>query len=112
MRFSGETLRRLDGARIATLTLCAGIILTACKHDMNTTITKGLWIANGTNVFEYIPTQLTGEVVNAAPHLTNSSGTLGAPQGVTFDSAGNLWVMDPQATVNGTADTPALVKFS
>ena len=31
---------------------------------------------------------------------------------MTFDSAGNLWVMDPLATVNGTPMTPALVKFS
>ena len=45
------------------------------------------------------------------PHLTISSKTLGAPQGVTFDSAGNLWVMDPAANVNGAA-TPALVEFS
>jgi hypothetical protein len=30
---------------------------------------------------------------------------------VTFDSAGNLWVMDPAANVNGAA-TPALVEFS
>lgn len=113
MRFSGGTLRRFADARVVMLTLSASVILAACKHDMNnTTITKGLWIANGTDVFEYIPTQFTGGVVNAAPHLTNSSDTLGAPQGVTFDSAGNLWVMDPQATVNGTADTPALVKFS
>src|SRR3984957_10075831 len=113
MRFSGKTLCRFGDARAVMLTLCAGVLLAACKHDMNdTTVTKGLWIANGTNVFEYIPAQFTGGVVNIAPHLTNSSGTLGAPQGVTFDSAGNLWVMDPQATVNGTADTPALVKFS
>lgn len=51
----------------------------------------------------------------AVPHLTISSKTLGAPQGVTFDSKGNLWVMDPAAnvTVNGTTTpTPALVEFS
>ena len=47
----------------------------------------------------------------AVPHLTISSKTLGAPQGVTFDSAGNLWVMDPAANVNG-AQSPALVEFS
>jgi hypothetical protein len=39
------------------------------------------------------------------------SGTFGAPQGVTFDSAGNLWVMDPMANVGGNT-TAALVKFS
>jgi hypothetical protein len=94
------------------LALGAGVMLAACKHNSNTTVTKGLWVANGTDVLEYIPSQFTGGVVNMAPHLVNQSGTLGAPQGVTFDSAGNLWVMDPQATVNGKANTPALVKFS
>jgi hypothetical protein len=72
---------------------------------------KGLWIANGTNVLEFIPSQLAGGMSAAAPHLTISSKTLGAPQGVTFDSTGNLWVMDPAANVNG-APTPALVEFS
>lgn len=46
------------------------------------------------------------------PHLTINSGTFAAPQGVTFDANGDLWVMDPQATVNGTANTPALVELS
>jgi hypothetical protein len=112
MRFSGNTWSRHSRTGAALLALGAGVLLAACKHNTNTTVTKGLWIANGTNVLEFIPSQFTGGVVNVAPHLTNSSGTLGAPQGVTFDSAGNLWVMDPQATVNGAKDTPSLVKFS
>ena len=113
MRFQGQTSRRLGDARTVMLTLCVGAMLTACKNDamMNNGITKGLWVANGTDVLEYIPSQFTGGVVAAAPHLTISSGALGTPQGVTFDSAGNLWVMDPGAMVNGTA-TPALVEFS
>jgi hypothetical protein len=72
---------------------------------------KGLWIANGTNVLEYIPSQLAGGMSAAVPHLTISSKTLGAPQGVTFDAKGNLWVMDPAANV-GTAPAPALLEFS
>jgi len=112
MFFSGNTMSRRHRTGAALLAISAGVLLAACKHSSNTTVTKGLWIANGTDVLEYIPSQMTGGVVNMAPHLVNMSGTLGAPQGVTFDSAGNLWVMDPQATVNGKADTPALVKFS
>ena len=77
----------------------------------STSTAKGLWIANGTNVLEYLPSQLAGGMSAAVPHLTISSKTLGAPQGVTFDSAGNLWVMDPAANVNGT-QSPALVEFS
>jgi hypothetical protein len=72
---------------------------------------KGLWIANGTNVMEYVPSQLAGGTSAAAPHLVNSSGVFGAPQGVTFDAHGNLWVMDPAGMVNGVA-TPALFEFS
>lgn len=116
MFFSGKITHRHGRAAATLLVLGAGVLLAACKHDMNSTsnanITKGLWIANGTNVIEYVPAQFTAGVVNAAPHMANNSATFGAPQGVSFDSAGNLWVMDPQATVNGTADTPALVKFT
>jgi hypothetical protein len=112
MRFSGNTWSRHSRTGAALLALGAGVLLVACKHNSNTTVTKGLWVANGANVVEFIPSQFTGGVVNVAPHLANNSGTLGAPQGVTFDSAGNLWVMDPNATVNGVKDTPALVKFT
>jgi len=56
---------------------------------------KGLWIANGTNVLEYVPSQLAGGTSAAPPHLVNSSPVFGAPQGVTFDAHGNLRVMDP-----------------
>ncbi len=113
MRLTGKTLCRIGDARILVLTLCAGVMLTACKNDSTTNsgITKGLWIANGTNVLEFIPAQFTGGVINAAPHFTIGSTALGSPQGVTFDSSGDLWVMDPGAMVNGTA-TPALVEFS
>ncbi len=72
---------------------------------------KGLWIANGTNVLEYVPSQLAGGTSAAPPHLVNSSPVFGSPQGVTFDAHGNLWVMDPKGMVNGFA-TPALFEFS
>ncbi|HEY2400881.1 MAG TPA: hypothetical protein VGI23_11040 [Steroidobacteraceae bacterium] len=87
----------------------AAAVLAACNMGM--VGTKGLWIANGTTVLEYLPKQLGTGTSAAVPHLTLSSGSFGAPQGVTFDSKGNLWVMDPQAMVNG-AQTPALLEFS
>jgi hypothetical protein len=111
MRVSGKTFRPVGPARMALMALCAAALLAACKKDNNTTITKGLWVANGSTVLEYIPSQLTAGVVNAAPKLMITGGAVGMPQGVTFDSSGNLWVMDPGATVNGAA-TPALLKFS
>jgi hypothetical protein len=111
MRVSGKTSRRLGDVRVALLVLCAGLLLTACKHN-NNGMNKGLWVANGTTVLEYIPAQFTAGVVNAAPHLMISGGAVGTPQGVTFDSAGDLWVLDPGATVSGVANTPALLKFT
>jgi hypothetical protein len=111
MYVSGNHFAR-HAARVGLAALCAGVLLTACKHNNSTTITKGLWIANGNDVLEYIPSQLNaGGVMDTVPHLINKSATLGGPQGVTFDSAGNLWVMDPAAVVNGNT-TAALVKFS
>jgi sugar lactone lactonase YvrE len=66
-------------------------------------LNQGLWVANGTNVLEFVPSQLTGGANAAVPHLMNNSSVFGAPQGVTFDGAGNLWVMDA-----GTPGTPAV----
>lgn len=83
----------------------------AAKAVTSPVNTKGLWIANGTNVLEYIPSQLAGGTSAGVPHLTLASAVFGAPQGVTFDANGNLWVMDPQGMVNGTP-TPALFEFS
>ena len=91
------------------------VLLSACKHSSSSTVvmdSKGLWIANGANVVEYIPSQLTAGVAATVPHLAINSAEFGAPQGVTFDSAGNLWVIDPNGTVNGVKGTPALFKFS
>jgi sugar lactone lactonase YvrE len=97
--------------RPATLLGCVLLsgMLFACKHTNNNM--KALWIANANNVIEYLPSQLVAGTSAAAPHRTISSAAIGEPQGVTFDAAGNLWVMDPGAMVNGAA-TPALLKFS
>jgi sugar lactone lactonase YvrE len=100
------------GARVLVCVLLAGSLLAACKHS-NTTMmnTQGLWIANGTDVLEYIPSQLPAGTSAAVPHIMLKSAALGTPQGVTFDKAGNLWVMDPGGKVSG-ATTPALFEFS
>ena len=112
MFFSGNHRIRPGRVRAALLVLATAAVLAACKHHTNATAdTKGLWIANGPNVVEFVPTQLTGGVQNVAPKHSILSGAFGAPQGVTFDSMGNLWVMDPQANVNG-APTAALLKFT
>jgi len=84
---------------------------TTSTHQTAPVNDKGLWIANGTNVLEYLPGQITAGSAATPPHLMLNSGAFGAPQGVTFDTAGNLWVMDPQGMVNG-AQSPALFEFS
>ena len=80
MRVSGKNSRRLGDVRVALLVLCAGVLLTACKHN-NSGMSKGLWVANGTTVLEYIPSQFTSGVVNVAPHLMISGGAVGSPAG-------------------------------
>lgn len=106
---------RSNSAKTLMFVLLGSGVLVACKHNTTTPSPQGLWIANGKNVLEYIPSQLTAGTSAAVPHLAiNAAATgtaIGTPQGVTFDKAGNLWVMDPGATVNGTA-TPALEKFT
>ncbi len=109
MFFSAIT-RSPGRLKAALLAVCAVAPLVACKHN-NTVNNKGLWIANGPNVVEFIPSQLTTATQSGAPHRNISSAAFGAPQGVTFDSMGNLWVMDPNANINGKM-TPALLKFS
>jgi sugar lactone lactonase YvrE len=72
---------------------------------------KGLWVANGTNVVEYNPAQLAGGTAATAPHVSINSEVLGSPQGIAFDPMGNLWVVDTAALIKGTP-TPALYEFS
>ncbi len=99
--------------------LAAGGLLGACllaacgfpSDDGQAVGSKGLWVANGTNVVEYNPAQLGGGTGATAPHVSINSEVFGSPQGVAFDPMGNLWVVDPKAMIKGTP-TPALYEFS
>jgi hypothetical protein len=94
--------------------LASVLLLTACgfsKDDAATPGSKGLWVANGTNVVEYNPAQLSAGTIATAPHVSINSAVFGTPRGVAFDPNGNLWVLDPAGMVNGAA-TPALFEFS
>jgi sugar lactone lactonase YvrE len=57
-----------------------------------TAINLALWVANGKNVLEIIPSQ--AGVSDPVPHITLDSATFVAPQGVQFDANGDLWVLD------------------
>lgn len=76
------------------------------------TINEALWIANGTNVVEYLPSQLSATSTDIAPHLVNNSGAFGAPQGVVFDAYGDLWVIDGGTVAAGGTVQPALFEFT
>jgi len=79
--------------------------------DGRTVGSKGLWVANGTNVVEYNPAQLAGGTAATAPHVSINSEVFGSPQGIAFDPMGNMWVVDTGAMIKGTP-TPALYEFS
>jgi hypothetical protein len=76
------------------------------------TVNTALWVANGANVLEYLPSQLAAGSTAMAPHLTNNSGAFGAPQGVSFDSYGDLWVIDGGTVSTGGTIQPALFEFT
>src|SRR5437762_1676964 len=85
-------------------------LLAACGFTADggqTVGSKGLWVANGTNVVEYNPAQMGAGTSAPAPHVSINSEVFGSPQGVAFDPMGNMWVVDPTANVKGVA-TPAL----
>ncbi len=72
--------------------------------------TMALWIANGTNVLEFLPSQLTAGAIDPAPHLAING--FGAPQGVQFDSQGDLWVLDGGTVSSGGTAAPMLDEFT
>ncbi len=74
-------------------------------------VTVALWVANGTNVVEFDPGDFKKGVHNNKPHLAINS-TFGAPQGVVFDTAGDLWVIDGGTTSVGGTAAPMLDEFT
>jgi sugar lactone lactonase YvrE len=100
------------------VSLLAGVAVAACGGGTTTNTTThptrsmALWVANGTNVVEFIPSQLGAGVADTTPHLALNSPAFGAPQGVTFDAAGNLWVIDGGTLAEGGAVAPALLEFT
>lgn len=73
---------------------------------------NALWVANGTNVVEFSPSQLVNGTSDPAPHLAINSSVFGAPQGVTFDTFGNLWVIDGGTVATGGTVRPAMYEFT
>jgi sugar lactone lactonase YvrE len=68
---------------------------------------QALWVANGANVVEFA--QLPGGKHDEKPKVQLNSAVFGAPQGVVFDAANNLWVIDGG---NGGTIAPSLEEFT
>jgi len=73
---------------------------------------NALWVANGTNVVEFLPSQLTNGTIDPAPHLAINSASFASPQGVVFDGYGDLWVIDGGTVASGGTVAPALYEFT
>lgn len=73
---------------------------------------NALWVANATNVVEFLPSQLQSGSSDPAPHLKLQSAVLANAQGVTFDGHGNLWVVDGGTVSTGGAAVPSIFEFS
>src|SRR6202789_2374908 len=74
-------------------------------------VNNALWVANGTNVVEFLPSQLTDGASAPAPHLTLAATVFGVPQGVVFDGFGDLWVIDGGTGASGGMAVPAVYEF-
>jgi len=94
-----------------------GFALLACACSDSSTMTApkpqvidvSLWVANGSNVLEFAPGILkTMGMSGSAPTKAINSSAFVAPQGVVFDAAGDLWVIDGGASGGGA---PALYEF-
>jgi len=127
VRTTGHSSRFMSAARSLFLPLsaialaitagCGGSNMQMVKTAQPTqpvtpTINKALWVANDTNVLEFLPSQLSANSTTMAPHLANNSGAFGAPQGVVFDAAGDLWVIDGGTVAGGGTVKPALYEFT
>jgi secreted PhoX family phosphatase len=73
---------------------------------------SAIWVANGTNVVEFSPSQQVNGVSDPVPRRTISSSVFGAPQGVVFDYYGDLWVIDGGTMASGGKVAPALYEFT
>jgi len=103
----------LSAIALAAVTGCGNASMsTKMTQTTPQVIDKALWVANGANVVEYLPSQLSANSANMVPHLANNSGAFGAPQGVVFDAAGDLWVIDGGTVSTGGTVKPALYEFT
>jgi len=82
-------------ADLVPLTLKGGFVFQVELYSISPVLPpQGQWIANGTNVLEFVQQVLPLGFNNVVPAAEINSSVFGAPQGVQFDVAGDLWVID------------------
>jgi hypothetical protein len=76
----------------------AGIGAVGCGGGSNTSIFPfaGLWVANsgGPNVAHFTGSELNLNASNIAPKTVLNNALFISPQDLTFDKAGNMWIVD------------------
>ncbi|MGD0075400.1 MAG: hypothetical protein ABSD31_13835 [Candidatus Binataceae bacterium] len=113
-KFRGWALKSVT--RLASLALVVAMVSAGCGNGSNGPPTQpvlGLWEANLNNVLEFLNTHVAVNG-NSAPELIGNLPTpgFGAPQGVTFDSNGNLWVLDGGTVATGGTIPPTVDEFT
>jgi sugar lactone lactonase YvrE len=124
----------MAGLRCVAVALGAALCLPACNHSGasvpsnagsasgsvgspgsgsgSSPFAQALWVANGTDVLEFLPAQLVAGVSDPSPYLKLESPAFGSPQGLAFDGSGNLWVVDSGTVDFGGSVRPALYEFT
>jgi hypothetical protein len=112
--------RKVARVSLGLVAIAAVVGLAGC-NDWNNSYYGGgggsfgsnaLWVANGTDVVEFLPSQLVSGTSDPAPHFAIKSSVFGAPQGVTFDAYGDLWVIDGGTIASGGTVAPAVYEFT
>ncbi len=102
--------------RLAAPGLLLALVLAGCGSGSNGPPTQpavGLWEANLNNVLEFLNGRIAAHG-DSAPELIANLPTpgFGVPQGVTFDSNGNLWVLDGGTLATGGTIPPTVDEFT
>jgi streptogramin lyase len=103
----------LKAGTLSLLTMLLTFLAIGCGGGNNGSNTKpsiGLWVANLSNVLEFLNNRIAKNG-GSAPELVGNLPAPGfaAPQGVTIDSSGNLWVLDGG---NGGTIPPTVDEFT
>jgi secreted PhoX family phosphatase len=113
-KFQGLALKTV--ARLSALALLLAMLSAGCGGGSNGPDTQpviGLWEANLSNVLEFLSTHIAKNG-NSAPELTGNlpAPGFGAPQGVAFDTGGDLWVLDGGTVTAGGTIPPTVNEFT